>query len=178
MRETEFSISRWKIVPYLGVNLAIVASAPILFQHRDDDAWALLVGLGLLGALSVMLVWLLIRPYRLLLDREGFTLAGGLIRFPKKIPWREVDAFFVYRGTRGGKRIGYNYLPGALKDSGLARLGRVLGADGALPKGWTLSPEKMVAELDAYRRQALGAGGVAAPMPDGVRVPTVSPGRG
>ncbi len=174
MLETEFSLSRWKTVPYLGVNLAFVVGALFLLQHPDEGAWKLLFGLGLFGLCSVMLVWLLIRPYRLLLDREGFTLAGGFIRLPKKIPWREVDGFFVYRGPRGGKRIGYNYLPGALKDSGLARFGRVLGADGALPKGWRLSPEKMVAELDAYRRQAVGAAGPASPMPDVVRVPTVS----
>lgn len=178
MGETEFSVSRGKIALYLCGSLAFVATALLFLQHPDQDAWKLQLCLGFFGLCSVVFVWLLIRPQRLLLDSQGFTLAGGFIRSPKKIPWREVDAFFVYRLPRGGKMIGYNYLLGARKDSALARVGRAFGADGALPKGWTLSPEKMVAELNAYRQHALGAGGGGAPMPDRVRAPTVSPGRG
>jgi hypothetical protein len=171
---TEFSVSRWKIALYLGGSLAFVAIALFFLQHPDRDAWKMQLGLGFFGLCSVVFVGLLIRPQRLLLDRQGFTLVGGFIRSPKNIPWRDVDAFFVYRLPRGGKIIGYNYRPGVREVSALARVGRALGADGALPKGWALSPEKMVAELNAYREQALGAGGAAPRRPEVVRVPTVS----
>jgi hypothetical protein len=174
MGVTEFSVSRRKTAPYLGGSLAFLAIDLLLLQHPDEDAWKLQLGLGFFGLCALVFVWLLIRPQRLLLDRQGFTVLGGFIRSPKKIPWRDVEAFFVYRLPKGGKMIGYNYRPGARKDSALARVGRAFGADGALPKGWALSPENMVVELNAYRQQALGAGGATSPMPEVVRFPTVS----
>lgn len=177
MVETEFSVSRWKIVLYLGVSLMFVATALFALRHPDEDAWKMQLCLGFFGPGSVVFMWLLIRPQRLLLDRQGFTLVGGLIRTPKTVAWRDIEPFFVYRLPRGGKMIGYNYREGVREVSAMARLGRALGAEGALPKGWPMSPEKMVVELNGYRERALGAGstgpGTSGPAVFG-RVPTVS----
>ena len=180
MSETAFSVSRWKMTLYLAGSLAFVAIAlfflqhPSEMRHPNEGAWKMWLCLVFFSPCALVFAWLLIRPPRLLLDRQGFTLVGGLIRSPKTIPWRDVEAFFVYRLPRGGKMIGYNYRPGVREVTALARVGRAFGADGALPKGWTLSPEKMVDELNAYRAWASGGGGVAPPRPDVVRVPTVS----
>jgi hypothetical protein len=104
---------------------------------------------------TLVSAWLIIRPQVLLLDGEGFSLDGGLVRSAKKIGWRDVQGFFVYRLPRGGKMIGYNYDPTAGNDSWLIGINRGFGAEGALPKGWSGSPERMAEELNDYRQQAL-----------------------
>lgn len=172
----EITVSRWKIGGYLAISLAFVAIALLFLQHPDEDAWKLKLGLALFAPASAVFVWLLIHPQRLLLDSQGFTLAGGLVWSPKKVYWRDIDSFFVYSLPRGGKMIGYNYKPGLRDLPKLARINRVFGADAALPKGWPKSPEAMVEDLNAYRLRA--AGGFAGPPPGAPagpgRVPTVS----
>jgi hypothetical protein len=95
------------------------------------------------------------RPRRLVLDDEGFTLTGGLVWSPQKLCWRDIDHFFGYRLAKGGKLIGFNFKPGLRGAGPRFRLNQVFGADGALPRGWTRSPERMVDELNAWRMQAM-----------------------
>lgn len=158
MRATEISTSRWKIALYLGGSLAFVAIALLLLQQPDRVAWKLELGLGFFGLCAVGFAWLLVCPQRLLLDDDGFTLMGGFARSPKKLHWRDIDAFFVYSLPRGGKMIGFNYKPGVRDVSPMVRLNRRFGADGALPKGWPQSPEEMVVELNNFRLRALARG--------------------
>lgn len=159
MGATEISVSRWKIALYLAISLGFVAIALLMVQHPDEEVWKAQLGLGFFGLCSLIFAWLLIRPQRLVLDSQGFTLEGGLVRNPKKVYWRDIDEFLVYRLPRAGKMIGYNYKPGVRQDSALARITRKFGADAALPKGWPMSPEKMVAELNTWRLQAAGVAG-------------------
>jgi hypothetical protein len=161
MSATEIATSRWKLALYLAGSLAFVAIALRLPPQPHRDAWKLQLGIGFFGLCAVVFAWLLIRPQRLALDAEGFTLLGGFVASPKKVCWRDIDEFFIYRLPRGGKMIGFNYKPGVRPVSPLVRPHRLRGADGALPKGWARSPEEMVAELNAYRRRALGAAGAA-----------------
>ena len=150
----EISTARWKIALYLAGSLIFVAAALLALQHPDGDVLGLQLGLAFFGLCAVVFVWLLIQPQRLLLDDQGFTLLGGFVRSPKMILWTDIDEFFVYRLPRGGKMIGYNYKPGARATLRLAKLNRLFGADGALPKGWPRSPERMAEELNSYRLQA------------------------
>jgi hypothetical protein len=97
------------------------------------------------------------------LDADGFTLSGGLMRPSKarKIHWRDVDPFFLYRipgyrGLPGPKAIGMNFTPQAPERTRLARFNRnKFGVDGSLPGLWSAGPEKMIAELNDYRERAL-----------------------
>ena len=151
---TEISTARWKIALYLAGSLAFVAIALLALQHPDEDALGLELGLAFFGLCAAVFVWLLIQPQRLLLDDQGFTLLGGFVRSPRRVLWADVDEFFVYRLPRGGKMIGYNYKPGARTPPRLAKFNRWFGAEAALPRGWPMSLEKMVAELNDYRLQA------------------------
>ena len=151
----EISASRWKTSIYLAGSLAFVAIAAWLLQQPRDGAWKLQLGLIFFGACSVAFVWMLIRPQRLLLDDEGFTLTGGFLRAPTRIRWAEVEEFFVHRLPRGGEMIGYTFVPGESARSMLAKLNRRLGADACLPKGWPVPAERMVDELNARRLRAL-----------------------
>ena len=151
----EILSSRLKYALYLAGSLAFVAIGLLLPRHEDPEAWKLDAGVVFFGLCSTIFIWLLIRPQRLTLDEEGFTLSGGLVRTPKKVRWRDVDEFFVYRLPKGGKLIGYNYRLNSCAASPMTKFNRQFGADAALPKGWAIPPEIMADELNTYRRQAL-----------------------
>jgi hypothetical protein len=156
MKATEIPTSRWKTLCLMGVCLAFVAiGVSLLPESGDDDRVILYCGNAFFGLGVLVAGWQLIRPHRLLLDSDGFILLGGLTWWPKKIYWHDIDKFFVYRLSQGGKMIGFNYKPGAEK-SGWARISRSFGADGGLPTDWVLSPEQVVDELNLYRSHADG----------------------
>ena len=146
LRTKEIVASRLKISGVLLGSLAFVAIAAVLPSQRGDlDQWRLWGG-AFFGICAVVFCWLLIRPQRLTLDPEGFRMSGGLVRSPKRIAWRSIEPFFVYRLPRGGKMIGFNFQPEAKPNRTL---------EGSLPKLWPGSPDQLVEELNAYRKQAL-----------------------
>ncbi len=156
METKEILGSRWKIGLYLAISLAFVAGGLWASPASGVNAWKMDFAVGFFGLGSLVFVWLLIRPQRLHLDPQGFTLSGGLVRTPHKVLWAEVDRFFVYRLPRGGKMVGYNFKPGVRKPSALRSITRGLGAEAALPKGWPQSPEQLAEELESCRRRAAG----------------------
>jgi len=160
----DYTSSRVKTGLMLAGSLIFVAAA--LFLPRDPGrSQAALTAAGVffgLGALVAAV--LLVRPQRLRLDGEGFIVSGGFVRTPHKVPWRDIDPMFVYRLPRGGKMIGYNFVPGARERNRLAIINRRwAGAEAALPKLWSESPEQMVEEINAYRAKALGEPGRSFP---------------
>jgi hypothetical protein len=90
----------------------------------------------------------------LVLDGAGFCLQGGLIRSPRKISWRDVEEFYVWRLPRGGVMVGYRYRVGATNVPRIVKFNRSFGADGALPRSWPMGTNELVAELNAYRERA------------------------
>lgn len=155
MEVEEIKSSRRKAVLYLLGSLAFTAISIALSSEAAAESYTLWLGGVFFGLCSVVFAFLLVRPQRLLLAPTGFTVAGGLVRTPTQVLWRDVTPFFVYRLPRGGKMIGYNFAPGARKVSPLIRVNRLAGAEGALPKVWPGSPERMVERINAYREQAL-----------------------
>ena len=158
--------SRVKMGGYLVISLAFVAlfvwMATGSGSQRDVlTGW---IGIALFGAGALLFGWLLVRPQVLRLDVQGFVLDGGLVRTPKRVAWADIERFFVYRAPRGGKLIGYNYLPGRAPPGPLRGIARAFGADGGLPRNWTLSPEALVALLNDCRAKCAPLG-ASAPEP-------------
>jgi hypothetical protein len=144
-------------VAFLGSSAFVAIATLLPSQAGESNDWRWWCG-AFFGLCAVVFCWLLIRPQRLTLDREGFTVRGGFVRSPKRIPWRSIDPFFVYRLPRGGKMIGFNFRPGAEpRHTLLRKLNRRLGAEGSLPKLWPVPPDQLVEELNAYRQRALEA---------------------
>ncbi|PWB90922.1 hypothetical protein C5688_08650 [Methylocystis sp. MitZ-2018] len=114
------------------------------------------LGIGFFGfGICVNLV-LLARPHSLLLDSEGFTLAGGLIRTPQKIAWRDIERFFVHRlDSPSPSFVGYDFAAGHEPKHWLLKISRANGADGMLPGLWTLPAPDLVERLNAYRARAM-----------------------
>ena len=177
--ETEvFVSSRSKTALMLLGSVAFVSIALFLPSDGGSQAWRFYCG-GFCGLCAIVFAWLLARPQRLTLDADGFTLSGGLIRSAKvkKIPWRDVQQFMIYRapgyrGLPGPKSIGMHFTPEAAERTTLARFnGRAFGVDGSLPGLWPDGPEKIVQKLNDYREQALRMsekyGGSTAPPPSG-----------
>ena len=153
-RFTTIKGSFGKALLYLAISLVFVAMGAFLAgdPRQATMAWLCIVLFGLGAAVFVRLLF---RPHILTLDDEGFTVSGGLIRAAKKTPWRDVEGFFVYRLPKAGKMVGYNLAPGIRNETALAKIGRSLGADRALPRGWAMSAEKVAETLNAYRARAL-----------------------
>ncbi|MEW5686254.1 MAG: hypothetical protein AB1942_15165 [Pseudomonadota bacterium] len=158
MEVEEIKSSRAKTVLFLLISLGFVAICVAIASDGAAESYKSWFGGAFFGLCTVVFAWLLFRPQRLVLAPTGFMVAGGLIRSPKQILWREVSPLFVYRIPRGGKAIGYNFAPGARKDSALIRVNRLMGAEGGLPNGWPGSPERMVERINAYRARALAEG--------------------
>ena len=154
----EIKSSRGKTLLFLLISLGFVAIFVVIPSDDAAESYWSWFGGAFFGLGTVVFAWLLVRPQRLVLAPTGFTVAGGLVRSPKQILWREVNPLFVYRIPRVGKMIGYNFAPGARKDSALIRINRLAGAEGALPKGWPGSPERLVERINAYRARALAEG--------------------
>jgi hypothetical protein len=154
--EKEFVSSPVKTVLLLVVSLGLVGAAvlpPKGTAMPEPMRW--LAG-GFFGLCAIVFAWLLVRPMRLILDPQGFSIGGGLVLSPKKTLWRDVDQFFVYGVAPARKMVGFNYKPGVRDRSKLVKFSRrTAGVDGALPILSRGSPEQLVAELNDYRRHAL-----------------------
>jgi hypothetical protein len=160
MKTTEIHSSRLKMALCLCVSLGFVALFQLVAKYsphgnvhglpnaaalrRAADGQFLTIVCVLLAASST---WLLIRPWRLVLDDEGFTLKRGYIRSPKKELWRDIDHFYVFITRRGTRVIGYNYKPGVREILPAIEP----GPDKKLPAGWPNGAEDMVDKLNAYR---------------------------
>jgi hypothetical protein len=149
--------SRLKTILYLAMSLAFVAGGVWVIGHPSQSkdliyGW---LSIALFGLAALVFGWLLARPQVLRLDAEGFSLRGGLVRSPRVTRWRDIQPFFVFRLSRGGKMIGFNYAEGRAPSTTLAFVSGLAGAEAGLPKGWPKSPEAMVVILNDYRERAL-----------------------
>lgn len=152
---TEITASRGKSLLLLAGCLAFVATS--LFVDRHGRAgWGIQSAELFFGLGSLIALWTLVRPQRLLLDGFGFTLAGGLVRTPRRIAWADIDGFVVYRMPRGGKMVGWRYRPDRARGALKRAVAEMAGVDGALPKGWPGKPEALVETLERYRVAATG----------------------
>ncbi|MGX9145309.1 hypothetical protein [Mesorhizobium sp. 128a] len=151
------SASRGKTLLLLSVSLFFVlACAFLIHVSEDGDTAGLWWCVAFFGLGVLVFAWQLARPQILVLNGQGFSLGGGLVRSPKLVLWKDIEGFFVvHRRRRVGDMIGYNFAPGVKKSSVMRSVTKSLGAEAALPQGWTLSPEEMVALLNEYRRRAM-----------------------
>jgi len=151
------SASRGKTLLLLSASLAFVlACAFLIHVSKDGDTAGLWWCMAFFGLGALVFAWQLARPQILMLNVQGFSLGGGLVRSPKLVPWKDIEGFYVvHRRRRIGDMIGYNFAPGVKKSSVMRSVTRSLGAEAALPQGWTLSPEEMAVLLNAYRQEAM-----------------------
>lgn len=151
MEKKEIVGSRVKTGVYLGFSLAFVAASIFLPSDGDSRLW----WAGVFFSICALVFgWLVIRPHRLTLDREGFALSGGLLPYARKVRWQDVSGFFVVHVRFGTTMIGFNYDLGAAP-RGVAIARGISGAEGALHGVWPLSNLRMVEALNAYRNRAL-----------------------
>lgn len=155
VKATEITASRGKRLLLFAGCLAFVATALLLDRHARAD-WGIRSAELFFGLGSLIALWMLIRPQRILLDGVGFTLAGGLVRTPRRIAWADIDRFVVYRMPRGGKMVGWRYRPDRARGALARAVEAMTGVDGALPGCWPGKPEALVATLEQYRAAATG----------------------
>lgn len=143
--EAEITASRKKTTLYLILSLGFVASGVLLPNKDGSLLWAS----AFFGLCAFVFIILLVRPQRLSLNREGFSLSGGLLLSPTKVAWQDVTGFFVVRVRPGNSLIGFNYSPNAsTKPRGAAFSRRIAGADGAISGVWSGSNAAVVDKLN------------------------------
>jgi len=147
--QEEFVSSRTKTAWGLLISLAFVATSAAA-EAAGDTNWKLRGGLILFGISSLMCAWLMVRPHRLKLDPQGFTLSGGLLRSPKKTLWHDVGEFYVRRLRPGANMVAFTYAPEAK-----VPFGGSLGRSGGLPGMWPGGPEEVAWRLNQYREAIL-----------------------
>ena len=141
---------------FLGMSLIFVAAGIIMVRDPSVDrikAWGAVLFFGLCAA---VFFWMLVRPMKLALDHDGFTLSGGLMRKQEQTRWQDVQGFFLLRMPRGVRTVGFNFEPAARQGSLLHNVNRAVGAEASLPPGWPGSAQEMADDLNAYRMRALG----------------------
>ena len=145
----ELTSSRSKAAIGLIGCLAFVAIS-VFAEQSGDTNWKLQAGGIFFGLCALTFVAMLMRPHRLRLDHEGFSLSGGLTRSPRKIGWRDVGEFYVRPLSRGARMVAFKYAEGAT-----IPFGGVLGKSGGIPGVWPDGPEALVYLLNNYRDKAL-----------------------
>ncbi|MGV1769495.1 hypothetical protein ACQZ6B_04885 [Agrobacterium vitis] len=157
MHSKEIRQSNLKVLCFLVGSLTFVALSFYILGPGTSSLFRWL-GIGFFGFCAFMFAILIFRPQRLLLDHSGFEIVGGFVPRRKEY-WVNVSDFFVYRLPRGGKQIGYNYVPGFSKNSSWPAFNRSwralnrrsFGAEAAIPNIWSLKPELVVQELNEFR---------------------------
>lgn len=149
----------------LAAGFYYVTGAHVLVRYmietRGSGDWLFttggLIGVVFFGAPLLRLLWLLLRPYKLLLDDQGFTLSGGTSLKPQKTAWRDVERIYVRNDSNFFDRLFASvYVAGpSFKRSTFTSL--FLEPDKALPDLWTLSAPELEQRLNAYRARALAA---------------------
>ena len=157
MQSKQLTGSRTKSILFLCFSAGFVfmasAAHPVSIV-RQAVCW---LGIILFSAGACAFVWLAIRPQRLLLEPDGFTVSGGLVRKPEKVAWTDIEEIVLIRLPRNATTIGYNFRPSARTDSRLQQINRSFGADAGIPGVWKYTNEQIVEELNHYREKALSS---------------------
>ena len=145
--------SRGKVLLMLAGALVFVAIYTLLPDpnHQLPRSGGWFFGLG--AAVSLVL---LLRPRKLTLNENGFSISGGLARKPKVIQWGDVTGFFPLSIRPGSSMVGFNYSANAKHKPRATWVSkRLAGADGGISGAWPCSTADLAKQLNAYRERAL-----------------------
>jgi hypothetical protein len=134
--------SRGKTAGFLAVSLAFVVIGGWMVS-RDPADWRAIGCLVFFGLGAVVFLVQLVAPPTLTLAPHGFAYKGMFGR-GFDVAWDDVESFHIWQNPFARQRmLAWTYRPGRGKTSGMAGVSRQLGADGAVPGLWTISPERL-----------------------------------
>lgn len=145
MDKTEIVSSRMKAFSLFILGLVFLFGG-VLGREEIGDGW-FWFGQVFFGLCEVAALWGIIRPHRLWLDDEGFTLSGEFHWSPRSVAWHDVEEFATIYGPNCTTMIGIKFRA----DFTRAGLARWVGATDAIPSGWQQSNEEMVSYLNVCR---------------------------
>ena len=148
--EEEFVSTRYKAVIGLFGCLAFVAISAWAWLS-GDASWKLQAGGVFFALCALVFLVMVLRPHRLKLDPQGFTLSGGLMRTARKTGWGDVREFYVRRLGHGSKMAAFTYA-----EEASVPFNGALGRSGGIPGVWSGGPEEIVWRLNQYRNGVLG----------------------
>jgi hypothetical protein len=151
--ETVILGARWKSALPLLISLAFVALG-LSLSHGPAAKHVIVGWLTVLffGFCFLTGVLQLMRPTRLRMTPQGFTIEMFPWR-PRTVSWGDVDEFFLWT-RRGAKLVAFSYVPGRAPDGLITRANRAVGAEGALPAGLRVRPERLLELMQAWKDRA------------------------
>jgi hypothetical protein len=153
MEAVQIVEARTKILLLLAAALAFVAGYAFL---PDPDHQLPNWGGWFFALCAAVFVVLLLRPRKLTLDSDGFSISGGLAGKALKKEWGDVTGFFPVRIRLGSSMVGFDYSVHAkTKPRGAWVAKRISGAEGGISGAWPCSTVDQADQLNAYRERAL-----------------------
>ena len=133
--------------------MAAVAASAWVLCNSPDKAYLGWSSVLFFGYCAGGYLWNVIKPGKLRLDAEGFTVDGAFGRKHRRL-WHDIDSFFLLPVARESDMVAYNYLTGRAPRSLLVNLHRAFGAVAWVPGLWPLSNREVVDLLNDYRNRA------------------------
>ena len=145
--------SRTEVMLFLVGALTFVVCYVFLPDPNDElPNW----GSWFFGLCALVFVVLLVRPRRLTLDRNGFSISGGLAWKTMAADWADVTEFFPVSVRVGASMVGFNYAADSKNKPPATWVAkRISGADGGLSGVWPCSTGELAEQLNEYRERAL-----------------------
>jgi hypothetical protein len=165
-RETYRSSSFRHLLLLIG-SLGFVGASIFVATHGGiGAAVGGTLGAGFFGLNAAVFAAIVLRPLTLVLDPDGFELAGGLLHEPHRTSWREVREFRVWRSGRWAapKIVAYDFVSGWEPPANKPRVAQLLKfnrqrgwPDAGLPAMWSISAIALCKKLNDYKARATAA---------------------
>lgn len=148
--------SKLKALGSLLFSIVVLSFVVSQIFPLSDTSFAGVFGLTFFSLGPPVFLTVLIRPYRLHLDGDGFTLSGGFKWKPLKRQWVETGPFFVRKMFRVRNAP---FPPVKMIMFDLSSDSSRFSTNGGLPMLWSFNGtvEEMVSELNEYRTKASSA---------------------
>lgn len=152
MQDQVIFAARWKsALLLLGcaafVAFGIVADEPVLLR---------LIAVGFFGLGILVGLWGVFAPSRLSLGDSGFEVR--VLWRTWSVRWADIAAFHLWKVPNSSAqwRVAWNYVPGHGPDTRLRRFSAALGAEAALPGGWSMPPKELCTLMNERLQAATG----------------------
>ena len=154
--ELTYETSKPKTLGYFAFSCAVVPIASYNALQSGEPSLAATFGLIFFGAWPPLFLLLALRPFRLRVDIDGFSLSGGTTLKSWKRSWHEVGPFFVRRLFETSR---WPLPPIKMIQFDQPLEQRKILKTGGLPMLWGFdgSVDEMVEELNAFREKALSS---------------------
>ncbi len=144
--------SRGKSAGILAVSLLLFGLGVWQMTRDPTHYWKAIPLVLLFGCGVVVFTFQVLLPATLTLGSQTLTYKG-LFGRGFSVQWDDVESFHIWQNPVARQRLpAWTYRPGCGKAGVMASVASGLGADGAVPGLWEISPEQLLERLNERLR--------------------------